>query len=822
MSHSLYDDCETLPAYVKSDTPPAPTTHEAEPCETPQPNASTPPPPSGAWGFSQSPPSVWASTVSLRGKVIDGYMDSSEGDEAGPAAAPTLLPGGEEASPGSAASTGSSSSRLTRQLSDDTVATATTIVAETTGSSPSPPESPAQQDVPAANTTSTIVCSSSASVSSLPILTASFFRGGAGGTGGTTALPPLETLETLTEEVWENQRWLPATGWRPASSSLDRTPFSDKTGSNVRIKEGMQLPYLWVWVGDWQVDVSGHPTAGDGGAEKSAKGGWYYAGYFTTSISQCKIKPGKMDVVRRRRWLRVRTRVSEQDLLRIVKQGNTGASFWCDCERYGFPPPPRDTAPPPSHSWTSFQKHHNALHIWQAHLGLVNVRHVFTEQIKIEGKPGDVKGKIRDLIRKHGVPPSLRGSIWALCSGAARKKTENDGYYRCVIEKNMEEFGWRIEDGGVLMYVSETLQGGATSPSAASGSGVDSPNRLSPGSSPTSTKSKHNAWCTELEKDLARTFVDHPYFSTGECPGRQKLRRVLSALSYRNPLVNYCQAFNYVCGYLLLNTGEEDAFWLMVALLEDVLPNDYYNTHLVGITVDLRVLEDLIADLCPTLSSHFDEFNIDVAPFAAGWIMNLYVNVFPIEVTMRIWDVLFAQGPKIIFRVVVGVLRLFEQELLRMQSVGEVLEFLTTECKRLHDPTELFKAGLTLNLGKTKLTRLREKHRKDVMKEVDMRRHVSELEKREQEVRHRQRMLLAGSSSNSTSPRAAPPARSSVPAACEPSSTPHKGGDLISPEGCVAAEAAAADLPQQGWSVGEPPAACPQDPTTPRLAVGVA
>ena len=68
--------------------------------------------------------------------------------------------------------------------------------------------------------------------------------------------------------------------------------------------------------------------------------------------------------------------------------------------------------------------------------------------------------------------------------------------------------------------------------------------------------------------------------------GIPKLRRVLLAYSLHNPEVEYCQGFNRIAAIALLFMNEEDAFWCLVYIVEQLMPPQFYCKQLVGAQVD--------------------------------------------------------------------------------------------------------------------------------------------------------------------------------------------------------------------------------------------
>ncbi|KAI3355833.1 hypothetical protein L3Q82_004393 [Scortum barcoo] len=74
--------------------------------------------------------------------------------------------------------------------------------------------------------------------------------------------------------------------------------------------------------------------------------------------------------------------------------------------------------------------------------------------------------------------------------------------------------------------------------------------------------------------DMHRTFPDNVLFKSKAEPSLQRaLYNVLLAYGHHNKAVGYCQGMNFIAGYLIIITkDEEKSFWLMDALLDRMLP----------------------------------------------------------------------------------------------------------------------------------------------------------------------------------------------------------------------------------------------------------
>nr|XP_020137777.1 TBC1 domain family member 9B isoform X3 [Microcebus murinus] len=228
--------------------------------------------------------------------------------------------------------------------------------------------------------------------------------------------------------------------------------------------------------------------------------------------------------------------------------------------------------------------------------------------------------RTRELVLK-GVPESLRGELWLLFSGAWNEMVTHPGYYAELVGKSTGKCSLATE---------------------------------------------------EIERDLHRSMPEHPAFQNEL--GIAALRRVLTAYAFRNPTIGYCQAMNIVTSVLLLYGSEEEAFWLLVALCERMLP-DYYNTRVVGALVDQGIFEELTRDFLPQLSEKMQDLGV-ISSISLSWFLTLFLSVMPFESAVVIVDCFFYEGIKVILQVALAVLDANMEQLLGCSDEGEAMTVL--------------------------------------------------------------------------------------------------------------------------------------------------
>ncbi|KAM9347286.1 TBC1 domain family member 8 [Symphorus nematophorus] len=230
--------------------------------------------------------------------------------------------------------------------------------------------------------------------------------------------------------------------------------------------------------------------------------------------------------------------------------------------------------------------------------------------------------KIQRLVAM-GIPESLRGELWMTFSDASSELESHQGYYTSLVQKSMGQSSLATE---------------------------------------------------EIERDLHRSLPDHPAFQNPT--GIAALRRVLTAYAHRNPKIGYCQSMNILASVLLLYAKEEEAFWLLVAVCERMLP-DYFNRRVIGAQVDQSVFEELIRERLPELAENVPDLST-LSSVSLSWFLTLFLSVLPFHSAICVVDCFFFHGIKAIFQLGLAVLDANAALLSASTDDGQALMILTS------------------------------------------------------------------------------------------------------------------------------------------------
>jgi Ca2+-binding EF-hand superfamily protein len=186
----------------------------------------------------------------------------------------------------------------------------------------------------------------------------------------------------------------------------------------------------------------------------------------------------------------------------------------------------------------------------------------------------------------------------------------------------------------------------------------------------------------EIEKDLNRSLPEYPGFQNEEGIGR--LRRVLTAYSWTNEEVGYCQAMNIVVAALLIYMSEAQAFFLLFVLCDRLLPG-YYSKDMYGTLLDQKVFEALVEKTMPVLWDHLVKSDVSLSVVSLSWFLSLYINSMPLVFAFRVLDVFFLEGPKVLFQIGLAILRINGEELLDVTDDGSFISILKSYFSRLDE-----------------------------------------------------------------------------------------------------------------------------------------
>ncbi|XP_051238038.1 TBC1 domain family member 10B [Dicentrarchus labrax] len=281
------------------------------------------------------------------------------------------------------------------------------------------------------------------------------------------------------------------------------------------------------------------------------------------------------------------------------------------------------------------------------------------------------KSQIERFIRM-GIPPSLRGRVWkCLLTIDSLRETSDFNYQKCLSEVRGPLVDLGVSEYGILSAIA-TLS--------------DTQNDLD-------LNHQQSSSCPEprysvdditlfrqIALDLQRSFPTHRSLM-GESPeaieGQAKLFRVLIAYAKYSPQVGYSQGMSYIAAVLLMQLGEEEAFWALTALLgKPKYLTELFDLSLNKVQHQVKVFDQFLKHRKPQLSQHMESVGVLSVHFVMPWFLTLFSSLPCWDTVLAVWDLIILHGLSAVFRTALTIIELLEPRLLDLHDEGAVLPLL--------------------------------------------------------------------------------------------------------------------------------------------------
>jgi hypothetical protein len=271
-----------------------------------------------------------------------------------------------------------------------------------------------------------------------------------------------------------------------------------------------------------------------------------------------------------------------------------------------------------------------------------------------------------------GIPQTIRGVIWQVLTNS--KNDDLEVVYRDLLVKGTDK---DIRDTTQHMQVPAILANGTTKEKesiASSGSSVHSDlstpttsDNVGVTSPPTSyetdpasaaklqaqlngarqTKAKEDAAAlSKLEKMIKRDMGSRTSYSKYAVAAgfQDSLFNVCKAYALFDEAVGYPQGMNFIIMPLLFTMPEEEAFCLLVRMMNKYGLRELFVQDMPGLHLHLYQFERLLEDLEPALCCHLNRRGVSPKLYATQWFLTLFAYRFPLQLVMRVYDLVLSEG----------------------------------------------------------------------------------------------------------------------------------------------------------------------------------
>lgn len=295
----------------------------------------------------------------------------------------------------------------------------------------------------------------------------------------------------------------------------------------------------------------------------------------------------------------------------------------------------------------------------------------------------------------NGIPPAIRGVVWQVLADS--KSEDLESLYKTLKARGTEAEQRPPLSRGNSSYVGQGALEKDKESAVSSRSSVHSdsstpatsnltspPHSVDGNTSELKTKllaekqKRDAASLVKLEKAIKRDLGARTSFSKyAQSAGLQDgLFGLCKAYALFDEAVGYAQGINFIAMPLLFNMSEEEAFTLLVRLMHKYNLRSLFEPEMPGLHLHLYKFERLLEDLEPALYVHLRRRHVGPELYATQWFLTLFAYRFPLQLVLRVYDLLFSEGMTAILKFGIVLMQRNKVALLGMKDMAQITTFL--------------------------------------------------------------------------------------------------------------------------------------------------
>ncbi|RFU73171.1 hypothetical protein TARUN_9068, partial [Trichoderma arundinaceum] len=360
--------------------------------------------------------------------------------------------------------------------------------------------------------------------------------------------------------------------------------------------------------------------------------------------------------------------------------------------------PPPSPLPPPSTSLAPGTA--SGINIGPSEAAESQVDWDLWQSVVYEGPAAVARSSAEELNKAiaTGIPSAIRGVIWQVL--AQSKNEDLEGVYRDLLARGTEKDNRNRHSSSTA---ASSFSNGNLSVQSGDGvaSSASSVNSEQSGGSKGDKKDDKNAEAIakaqaaaaaerirkekedvaaiqRLEKVIRRDLGARTSYSKyAAAAGLQEgLFGVCKAYALFDEGVGYAQGMNFLIMPLLFNMPEQEAFCLLVRLMNHYGLRDLFIHDMPGLHRHLYQFERLLEDLEPALYCHLHRRGISPHLYATPWFLTLFAYRFPLQLVLRIYDLILSEGLSAIIRFGIVLMQKNTATLLEISDMQQLTTYL--------------------------------------------------------------------------------------------------------------------------------------------------